>query len=389
MEKEASKQKFAIAKSMFIEGQYEQALVLLDELSKEHPAVFNIEFPMLQCFRQLGRLEETKELYELMVHVYKNAKEQEKLARIKEWIAQQEGGDSDGLDDLQVDLNTESMMGLDMMGDLFERSAGKKRISSSSTSHAVASQQRSWTGIILALLVVIAGGGGAAYFILPDVLGAPQFSASVVLGLPFANLEGKFYRKNIDTTRTELMGQIVITKKGKAYRIISESKKYAVADLKDIAGQSPFAEMSDFDTWIKNNSGTKVGEETLYGYICDVYQANVRMSPSVPPADTKIWYARDLQFPVKSETMTAPLLGKVVMFLKDIQAGKQPASLFEPPQDCEKVSMEEIAELSRRMGVGGERPPGTPPPGTGNAPDNSKNLSPNEMKKLMEQFNIQ
>lgn len=387
MEKEASKQKFAIAKSMFMEGQYEQALVLLEELCKEQPAIFNIEYPMLQCLRQLGRLEETKELYELMVHVYKSDKEQEKLAHIKEWITQQEGGDNnEGLDDLKVDLNTEEM-GLDMMGDLFEPSSSKKRLSSSSTSHAVASPQRPWITIIIVLLIALAGGGGA-YLYLPDVLGAPQFSASVVLGLPFANLEGKFYRKNIDTTRTELMGQIIITKKGKAYRIIPDSKKYAVAELKDLAGQSPFAEMSDFENWIKNNGGTKIGEETLYGFLCDLYQANVRMNPSVPPADTKIWYARDLAFPVKSETMTAPLLGKVVMFLKDIQVGTQPADLFEPPQEYEKVSLEEIAELGRRMNIGGERPPGTPPPGMGTAPDNSNKMSPEEMKKLKEQFNI-
>lgn len=387
MEKEASKQKFAIARGMFMEGQYEQALALLEELCKEQPAIFNIEYPMLQCLRQLGRLEETKELYELMVHVYKSDKEQEKLANIKEWIKQQEGGDKDeGFEDLKVELDTGDM-GLDMMGDLFEPSSSKKRISSSSTSHAVASQQRSWTTIIIILLIALAGGGGA-YLYLPDVLGAPQFSASVVLGLPFANLEGKFYRKNIETTRTELMGQIIITKKGKAYRIIPDSKKYAVAELKDLAGQSPFAEMSDFENWIKNTGGAKIGEETLYGFLCDVYQANVRMNPSVPPADTKIWYARDLAFPVKSETMTAPLLGKVVMFLKDIQVGRQPSDLFEPPQEYEKVSLEEIAELGRRMNIGGERPPGTPPPGMGNAPDNSNKMSPEEMKKLKEQFNI-
>ena len=59
MEKEASKQKFAIAKSMFMEGQYEQALVLLEELCKEQPAIFNIEYPA-QCLRQLADLKKQK-----------------------------------------------------------------------------------------------------------------------------------------------------------------------------------------------------------------------------------------------------------------------------------------------------------------------------------------
>jgi hypothetical protein len=386
MEREASKQKFALAKSMFLEGQYEDALVLLDELSKEHPAVFNIEFTMLQCFQRLGRLEDVKELYALMISVYTNEKQQKGLKQIQEWITQQDGGNTDGLDDLQLDLNTDAL-DINLMGDLFENSTPKKKklSTSSSTTHAVASNSAPWK--VIAAVVVLGAAGAAAYLLLPTLLGAaPQFSASVILGLPHANLEGKFYRKSEEVSRTEMMGQVVITKKGLVYRIVPEAKKYSVASLKEMAGQSPLAEMSDFQKWIDANGGQKTGEETLYGYICDVYQAPVRMSPAMPPADTKIWYARDLKFPVKSETLTGGLLGKVVMFLKDIKVGTQPADLFEIPADYAKTTPEEIADLTAKMGFSPAA--GAPPKMRGNAPDNSKNLNPADMEKLMKQLNI-
>ncbi len=386
MEREASKQKFAIAKSMFVEGQYENALVLLEELSKEHPAVFNIEFPMLQCLQRLGRLEDVKELYALMVSVYTTEKQQQGLAQVQEWIAQQDGGNLDELDGLQLELGGDAL-DVNLMGDLFESSTPKKKkpSTSSSTTHAVASNSTPWT-IIIAVAVLCAA-GAAAYLFLPTLMGAvPQFSANVILGLPHANLEGKFYRKSEGVSRTEMLGQIVVTKKGLVYRIVPDAKKYSVARLKDMAGQSPLAEMSDFQKWIAENGGQKTGEETLYGYICDVYQAPVRMSPAMPPADTKIWYARDLKFPVKSETLTTGVLGKVVMFLKDIKVAKQPADLFEIPADYVKATPEEIAGLTANMGLTPSA--GAKPPIQGNAPDNSRNVNPADMERLMKQLNI-
>jgi len=396
MEKEAAKQKFSIARSMYMAGQYKDALALLEELGKEHPAVFNIEFRMLQCLMQLGRLEEVKELYSLMVDVYKKKGHQEKLRSAQSWIREQEGGDQDelgGLDELKVDLGVDAL-GVDLMGDLFENSVSHKKHASASSTRKVAAQRSSpqkliMAGVVIVLVLALAGAGLGTYLLKPELLGfPPQFSAEVVLGLPFANLEGKFYRKNTGTSRTELMGQVVIAKDGIVFRLIPNENKYCVANLKDMAGQTPLAEMSNFNEWISNNNGKKTGEETLYGYLCDIYEAQVRMSPSVPPADTKIWYARDLKFPVKSETISTGLMGKVVMFLKNIQVATVPENLFELPDGYDKVSVEEINAITRRMGLGGERPIGTRPPGMGTAPDNSRNLSPEELKKLKEQLNL-
>ena len=394
MEKEAAKQKFSIARSMYMEGQYEEALALLDKLGKEHPAVFNIEFRMLQCLMQLGRLEEVKELFSLMVEVYKKEGHQEKLRSVQNWIKEQEGGNQDeldGLDDLKVDLGVDAL-GVDLMGDLFDTSASHKKNFSSSSSRKVTTPQSSpWKLIAMGVVVVLllAGIGAGVYLAKPELLGfPPQFSADVVLGLPFANLEGKFYRKSTQTSRTELMGQVVISKNGNVYRIIPGEKKYSVSKLEDMVGQTPLAEMSNFKEWISKNNGKITGEETLYGFLCDVYEAQVRMSPSMPPADTKIWYARDLKFPVKSETMTTGLMGKVVMFLKNINVAKVPDDIFNVPSEYTKTSVEEINAISRRMGLGGERPIGDRPPGLSNAPDNTKNLSPAEMKRLMEEFKI-
>ena len=394
MEKEAAKQKFSIARSMYMAGQYEEALALLEQLCKEHPAVFNIEFRMLQCLMQLGRLEEVKELYALMVDVYKKDAHQEKLRSVQAWLREQDGGgqdDQDALDDLQVDLGVDAL-GVDVMGDLFENSSShKKSLSTPSTRKVVAQKSSPVKFIIVGIIItlLLAGAFAGVYLLKPELLGfPPQFSADIVLGLPFANLEGRFYRRSADVSRTELMGQVVIAKNGRVYNIIPEDKKYSVSKIEEVPGRAPLAEMSDFDAWIKDNNGKKTGEEKLYGYSCDVYEAQALMSPALPPADTKIWYARDLKFPVKTETITTGLMGKIVMFLRNVNMAKVSADLFEVPDGFEKVPLEEIVAITRRMGLGSERPVGERPPGMDAAPDNSQNLNPEEMKRLMEQFNI-
>lgn len=383
MGEEASKQKFAIASSMYLEGRYEEAFSLLDELGKQHPGVFNVQYPMLQCLQRLERLEDVKEFHTQMVSLYTKQKEQDKLASVEEWITNMERQSSLGIVGLEMDVDP-GVLGGDIMGDLFEPSASQKHSSASSVRMARASSNTQWTArVVIALLVVTAAVAG--YLFLPRFLGgAPSFTANIVLGLPYANLEGKFFRKNMDISRTEMMGKVVITKEGKVYTIIPQAEKYSVMGLQEMAGQSPLAEMSNFKKWIDGNGGKKTGQESLYGYLCDVYEAKVRMSPALPPADTKIWYAQELAFPVKSETITVGVLGKVVMFLKDIKTGALSNSLFEIPAGYAKVDAEELSSMDAGASAGAVMPPA----GTGNAPDNTKNMSPQEMQKLLQQFNI-
>jgi len=383
MGQEASKQKFAVASGLYLEGRYEEALVLLDELSKQHPGVFNIQYPMLQCLQRLERLEEVKEYHAQMVSLCTKESHREKLAAVADWITNMERQSSLGTVGLELDVDPNAL-NLDMMGDLFEPSTLKKRSSSSSVRAGSAPNTSRKVVLVVIVLVALAAAG---YIFLPKLLGsATQFSADVVLGLPYANLEGRFYRKSTDITRTEMMGKVAITREGKLYTIIPEVQKYSVASLAEMAGQSAFAEMSDFGKWIGANGGKLTGQETLYGFVCDIYQANVRMSPAMPPVDTKIWYAKKLAFPVKSESLTVGPIGKVVMFLKNIKVEQLPDNLFEIPSGYAKVDAEELRGMGMPSGIGAA--PNIQPRGMSNVPDNTKNMSPEEMKKLLQQFNV-
>ena len=382
MEQEASKQKFAVASSLYLEGRYEEALVLLDELSKQHPGVFNIQYPMLQCLQRLERLEEVKEYHAQMVSLCTKERHREKLAAVADWITNMERQSSLGTVGLELDVDPNAL-NLDTLGDLFEPSTLKKRSSSSSIRAGSAPN----TPRKVVMVVVVVALAVAGYVFLPKLLGgATQFSADIVLGLPYANLEGRFYRKSTDTSRTEMMGKVIITREGLLYTIIPEVKKYSVASLADVAGQSVLAEMSDFKKWINANGGKHTGQETLYGLTCDVYEAKVRMSVAIPPVDTKIWYAKKLAFPVKSESITDGPVGKVVMFLKNIKVEQLSDNLFDIPLDYAKVDAEELRGMGMPSVIGAA--PNIQPRGMSNVPDNTKNMNPEEMKRLLQQFNV-
>ncbi|MCK5861391.1 MAG: hypothetical protein KAH38_02835 [Candidatus Hydrogenedentes bacterium] len=380
-----SKQKFDLANSMYLEGAYEDALALLTELGKEYPGVFNIQLPALKCLQRLGRLEDVKDVHGQMVSLYTREKEQRKLRSVEVWILEQEGG---GIEDplgLQLSADGEDFPGLQLsadgevlniapMDDLFGSSKSKWKSASSSVPVS-STPGISWKTMAAMGMMTLAA--VAVYLFLPVLLGrVPEFSADIVLGLPHANLEGKFYRLSADVSRTEIMGQIIIAREGQVYKIIPGEKKYAVMEPSETAGQNPLGEMSDFKKWLDANGGKHTGEEVLYGFECDVYEAKVRMNPAMPPVDTKIWYARDIAFPVKSETIGDGILGKVVMFLKDIQVGLLPADLFEIPSNYVQVAIEEIGGMGMDVGEA------TLPVMTGNLPDNSSKLSLDDLKRL-------
>lgn len=390
-----------------MDGFYEEALVMLSELSRIHPNAFNLDFPRLQCLKRLGRFEEVKELYGSMTVTYAQPDQQEKLRQVGEWITAQEGSGFDGLGGIDLGVDP-TILGTDLMGDLLGLSEPRKSVAQArrSSQPAEKSHQKAIAAIVLIGTIV-----AASIFILPAVLKPmPQFSAGVVVGLPFSSIEGKFFRKTGRINRTELMGQIVIINEDKIYVMIPEERKYSVSGAEEVMGNSFFSEISDIDKWAAARNVKKVGQEVLYGLKCDIYQGRLSLNPARPTSDMKVWYSPDLDFPVKSESASSGLLGRVVIFLTDIRIGPLPDTLFTVPAGYTLVSAQETKELGGSMGIGfgpgmggdSYSPPssmhtplpapgvGMPPPSSGSgAPDNSKSIDPQAMQQLMQQFDAQ
>ena len=92
MGKEDSQQRFAKAKKLYAEGNYEQALLLLQAIMKHHPDVFNIQLPIIQCLQHLKRIEDVKVLHGQMQEKFTEEKQQLKLARVERWIKRRPQG---------------------------------------------------------------------------------------------------------------------------------------------------------------------------------------------------------------------------------------------------------------------------------------------------------
>ena len=349
MDPETAQHKFTQAKHKFLEGFYEEALLLLNELIKRHPGVFNLEFPKLQCLKHLERLEETKEFHAIMTMTYTQPDHQEKLQMVGAWIAEQEAAAIDGLGGLQLNYDMDGIGG-GAMDDLLGLSAPRRKTEPKPAVVAEGPAPHHRAIISIAVVVVIAV---VAVIFLPGLLRpVPPFSAGIVVGLPYDTLEGKFYRKTNSVTRIEFMGQIVITNEKEVYVLIPAERKYSVMSVSEVMGNQFLSEIDDFDDWIAARNGKKIGEETLYGMNCHVYQGRLSLNPASPPSETKVWWSPDLQFLVKSETVSTGLLGQMKMFLKDLHVGPLSEELFQVPADYRQVSPKETQSLGASMGIG-------------------------------------
>ncbi len=347
----STEEQFAAANELFLAKRYEEALKLLAPLTKRHPTVFNIHYPMLQCLQQLGRVEEVRRLYDHMAARFVKEKHQVKLRKVEKWLAaHQAQGTPDMANAAILDIGDDvtagfvldtgdDVVGADLVNDLLDTPVPRKN-SSSVPSSARRTVAVPWKGV--AIVGAIAVLGVLAYMALPMLAGtaggAPSFSADMVMMLPHGALEGRIYRRDADTLRTEMMGRIFIKAGDAVYIVSRETRRYATLSVAEMERQNPIAEMNDFRTWIQANNGQKVGTETLMGYDCEVYEAQARLRPAMPRTDTKIWYARQLAFPIKSESATGGPLGTVTMSLRNITVGTLSDDLFAPPEGYTRAS---------------------------------------------------
>ncbi len=219
------------------------------------------------------------------------------------------------------------------------------------------------------------------FLFLASIAVAAEFSADMVTETPMGGNSGKIFYKDTDTSRTEMMGMINIMKYPNVYQLVEETRKYVVSDLDELSRENPSSNIRDFDRFVKENDFKKTGSETLQGYKCDIYEGRVEFSPEPgqEPASVfmKLWYARDLDFSLKTESTLPPPMGKVVSFIENINKGRQPADLFEIPPGYTRV---DTLQEAMGMGTGFSMPEGF----DGNASEDMP--SPEEMQEMIKKM---
>ncbi len=200
------------------------------------------------------------------------------------------------------------------------------------------------------------------FFFLTSLVAASEFSADMVMDMPMGKQTGKLYHKDQDTSRTEMMGMITIMKYPKVYQLFSDTRKYFVTDIDELSKEHPGANIRDFDQFIREHNFKKIGSDTLQGYRCDIFEGEIefRSEPgeSPTPIFMKLWYSKDLDYALKTEsTLPPPMGGKVVSRLENITKGRQAATLFEIPSGYTRAeSMHEAMGLPSMPGMPGQMP---------------------------------
>lgn len=210
-----------------------------------------------------------------------------------------------------------------------------------------------------------------------------EFSADMITHTPMGKESGKIYHKNSDISRTEIMGMTNIMKYPQVYQLVDETKKYVVTDLDELSKEHPATGIRDFDQFVKENNFRKSGTENLQGYRCEIYEGEVKFSSEAGHDSMsifmKLWYSRELDYPLKTEsTLPPPMGGKVVSYLENITRGKQPDSLFEIPPDYTRVQ-----SIQEAMGM-----PDIPSIGEMPSPEQMEDMM-EMMQKMMDQLSPQ
>jgi len=164
-----------------------------------------------------------------------------------------------------------------------------------------------------------------------------EFSADMVTEITGNKDRGRIYFKNSDTSRTEIMGIINISRRPLVYQLFKDTKKYCVTDISQEDKKNTMADVRTIEEWIKKNELKKIGTEKIAGYNCTIYQGDVKYTEDQPAYPTKIWHSKELEYPVKTESTLPEPMGKVLNYLENIKLGKQPASLFDIPSNYTKA----------------------------------------------------
>lgn len=176
---------------------------------------------------------------------------------------------------------------------------------------------------------------------------AAEFSADMIADMGSGAINGKLYFKSNEVNRSEMMGMISIIKHPAVYQVFSDTKKYHVSDVNALEEKNPLAGATDFKSWALQNNMKMVGQESVQGFKCDIYEGDVAFdSEHRDPMHMKFWLSKKLNYPLKNEIMMASPVGKVSTHLENIKIGKQPAHLFEVPAGYEKA-----ATMNEALGI--------------------------------------
>jgi len=172
---------------------------------------------------------------------------------------------------------------------------------------------------------------------------AEEFSADMVTEMDTGNVSGKLYVKNSQVNRNEMMGMITIMNRPHVYQVFPNTKKYHVTDVAELEKDNPMAGTADFHAWAKENNMQKTGTETIEGFACDIYEGTITLDKETgQTTPMKFWLSRKLQYPIKTQSVMAPPVGRVTTRLMNIKTGAQPAHLFAVPDGyTEAASMEQ------------------------------------------------
>ena len=364
MGKEESQQLFAEAKKLYAEGNYEKALSLLHQLNKEYPDVFNIHQPIIQCYQHLGDVEKVREIVAELLPKFPEEKYQKKLARVGRWIKRQEEHlrkEENLSKDSQIDNEIADQIEeqpdepvVEENGKEPDKSAPPVDEDTTDTSednkppeetddkasHPEKHSSFLRTLLIAAEVIFIICAGSAVMYLLATktVRKLPELTADIIMEVSESEISGKLYLKNANTFRMEIMDQVFVTNEGQVRKLLVEDEKYINVNLGDVQRYNPLVGLSNFAQWVHLNNAKKVGKEKLQGYDCDIYQADFPGVNNSPSMSTRVWYCRQIKFPLKSENRTESndpkLKGSVSVTLSNIQTEESlPEKIFEIPEN--------------------------------------------------------
>ena len=182
-----------------------------------------------------------------------------------------------------------------------------------------------------------------SFFTSRPAVHAQAFSADMVTEMDTGSVSGKLYVKSNQVNRNEMMGMITIMNHPHVYQVFPNTKKYHVTDVTELEKDNPMAGATDFYAWAKENNMKKTGTETVEGFACDIYEGAITVDKETgQTAPMKFWLSGKLQYPIKTQSVMPPPVGRVTTHLKNIKTGAQPAHLFAVPDGyTETASMEQ------------------------------------------------
>ncbi len=182
------------------------------------------------------------------------------------------------------------------------------------------------------------------------------FSADMLIETAMSTRSGRIYFQDPHRVRTEMDNMLTIMNSQDVFYVFEKTKKYVQEDVQQPAKANPLAGIRNFDRFMAENGLQKTGQESLEGFACEIHEGNVQwggpFKSGEQSAYLKIWYARELDYSLKTETTLPEPMGRVVTRLASIKTGNQPDSLFEVPDGYARAeNMQEAMGLDHGRGI--------------------------------------